>query len=270
MKAAATRARRPSCCRSISRSIVITRAVQGGGRASAPHIEDRGIDEIYIDLTAGRGRAASRRRLWQRARRSCTVAEGCGARGHGLSCSIARCAQQAAGQDRLRTRQAGWPDVARGSRHPGAHLAAAAAQDQRHRPQGERAADALGIRPSASWPPRPPWLVDHFGRSHGAWMHEAATRPRRSRCRNVQRAEIDQPRNHVRSGPACRRDRDELGEIFTAPVRAAGRRPAAQGLRGKHAGPQAAFRRLPHGHPRPHLREPTAGAPRSDAPPANA
>ena len=94
----------------------------------APDIEDRGIDEIYIDLTSVPG---ATRELAQRIKQAVRDATG-------LSCSIG------VTPNKFRTRQARWGNDPHSRRSAGAHLAAGGTQDQRHRTQGGRKADCAG------------------------------------------------------------------------------------------------------------------------------
>ncbi|MFC3217249.1 hypothetical protein [Comamonas sp. JC664] len=42
-------------------------------------------------------------------------------------------------------------------------------------PKADAKLQALGITQWAIWPPRTlPWLVAHFGRSYGAWLHASS------------------------------------------------------------------------------------------------
>jgi hypothetical protein len=125
-------------------------------------------------------------------------------------------AQQASGEDRIggsTSRRAYRPAT---RRHRDADLAVAAAPDQRHRAQGKREARRArhpdDRRARAS---RLAWLIEHFGRNYGAWLHEAAHGRDCARRGHGKRAQVDQPRNDVRARSVRRRDRDQLSQIFT-------------------------------------------------------
>ncbi len=107
-----------------------SRLFKAAVRTLAPQVEDRGIDEIYIDLTgvevpfprpcrarALRGPMAARTRS-----RACD--QGRGARRHRLVLLHWRGPQQAARKDFIGPGQAGWIDVAAARRYAGPHLAA--------------------------------------------------------------------------------------------------------------------------------------------------
>ena len=140
-------------------------------------------------------------------------------------------------------------------------------------PKASAKLDALGIRTIGELAQADlAWLIEHFGRNYGAWLHDARARPRRPRRRDRERAEVDQPRDDVRARPVrATRDRDGAVADLHRPVRAAGGRPEAQGLRGPHDRRQAAlrqFQRRSRATARSTRRRRTRR--RSAAPPANA
>ena len=94
----------------------------------APAIEDRGIDEIFIDLTDVPGETVDLARRIKAAVR----------RGHWADLLHRRHPQQAAVQDRFGTAEAGRPDRAHPGRRGHPHLAPAPFGHQRRRPQGQR------------------------------------------------------------------------------------------------------------------------------------
>ena len=197
-------------------------------------IEDRGIDEIYIDLTdvpgvhdaLGHDRSAACARWRRRSRTACM-------RATGLTCSIG------VTPNKLLSKIASELDKPDGltlldrRRHPGADLAAAGAQDQRHRPEGGAKLAALGIRHDR----RP-----RRGRPRAGWSSTSAraTAPgctrRRTAATSAPVVTYSEPESISRETTFERdlhavRDRAELGAHLHRAVRAAGRRPAAQGLR---------------------------------------
>ena len=245
-------------------------------RAVAPHIEDRGIDEIYIDLTdlvAGRRGGRRARPVGARAggRDGHTARR---ARGDGAFLLDRRHAQQAALQDRVRARQARRPDRASPRRTSRARIwPLAGAQGERHRPQGGRAARGARHRHDrrAGAGRAGCCCVREFGESYGAWMHEAAHgRDERGvvtyrEAKSVSRETTFEHDLH----PV--RDRERLSRIFTDLCVRVGRRPGAKGLRRQDHRAQAALRQLQDRHPRPHARSrPPATPPPSAAPPASA
>src|ERR1022692_1618912 len=171
-------------------------------QAIAPQIEDRGIDEIYIDLTGVRlpdhdTGVETPGEAWWRAR---------------------DVAKQAARQDFLGARQARWPDHAGSRRCRAAHLAAARAQDQRRRPEGKRQARGAGRAHHRRARSRRSALA---GRTFRQKLRRVAARggqrTRRSAGGDVQRAQIDQPRDDIRTrSPRDARPRSAVGDIHRA------------------------------------------------------
>ena len=145
-------------------------------RALAPQIEDRGIDEIYIDLTELVGDAGSdEENAWGRAREVAATLQSAVHVQTGLSCSIgvtpnkllskiASDLDKPAGltiltYDDVPARI--WPLAARKLNGVG--------------PKANARLEALGIRTIGELAKADrDLLVLHFGKSYGAWMHEAA------------------------------------------------------------------------------------------------
>jgi DNA polymerase-4 len=146
-------------------------------RALAPEIEDRGIDEIYIDLTGlvEAGAADGAPDPWARARVIATDIQRAVREATGLTCSIG------VTPNKLLSKIASELDKPRG-------LTVLAAPDVRERvwplparrlngigPKAAARLEALSIRTIGDLArAEPALLVAQFGRSYGAWMHEAA------------------------------------------------------------------------------------------------
>ena len=210
----------------------------------APVIEDRGIDEIYIDLTelpgvhrrVGHDRFGGVRAVAQEIRTTC-------ARATGLTCSIG------VTPNKLLSKIASDLDKPDGltllthADMPARDLAAAGAQDQRHRPEGGgEAAGARHRARSANWPRASRrWLIEHFGRSYGGWLHEAAHgRDERPVVTSSEPVSISRETTFDRDLHARARPRRARRDLHRA-VRAGGRRPAAQGLRRRTIGIKLRF-----------------------------
>ena len=173
----------------------------------APDIEDRGIDEIYIDLTAIEGESHSLAQRIKQAVRDAT----------GLSCSIGIapnkllakiCSEldkpdgitllhMADLEDRI------WPMAVRKINGIGPKA-------------GEKLAQ-LGIQTIGELAAADPgWLQQHFGRSYGEWLHQAASgiddRPvvTSSEPKSISRETTFERDLHARL------DKSKLSEIFTA------------------------------------------------------
>jgi DNA polymerase-4 len=146
-------------------------------RAVAPEVEDRGIDEIYIDVTALVTAAAPDAALdpWERARDVAARIQQAVYDATRLSCSIgvtpnkllskiASELEKPAGLTVLREGDVAarvWPLPVRKVNGIG--------------PKAEARLNALGIRTIGELADADPaLLVEHFGRSYGAWMADAA------------------------------------------------------------------------------------------------
>ena len=158
-----------------------SRRFKAAVQAIAPQIEDRGIDEIYIDLTGVRlpehdAGAATPGEAWWRARDVAKAIKESVRAETGLSCSIAVAPNKLLAKISSELDKPDGLTMLAAERYRAAHLAAArrarsTASARRPAPSSRRWACA----PSASSrTPIPLWLIEHFGRSYGAWMHEAA------------------------------------------------------------------------------------------------
>jgi DNA polymerase-4 len=188
-----------------------SRLFKAAVRAIAPVVEDRGIDEIYIDLTdhpgaQADGGAAVARRLRQ------AVAEATG-----LTCSIA------VAPNKLLAKIGSELDKPDG-------LTLLAPEDMATRIWPLAAKKINGIGPKASAKlaefgittigelaaADPAFLIASFGRAYGAWMHDAAHgRDERAVVTWSEPKSISRETTFERDLHAVR-DRAELGAIFTA------------------------------------------------------
>ena len=131
----------------------------------APHIEDRGIDEIYIDLTQVAGETVN---LAQRIKDSVR-------RATGLSCSMGIAPNKLLAKIASELDKAGRAHGPHpcGSRH--ANLAASRPPDQWRGSEGEH--QARDPRRSYHWRTRPGqvgMLIEHFGERYGRWLADVA------------------------------------------------------------------------------------------------
>lgn len=154
----------------------LSRAFKAAVAEMAPDIEDRGIDEIYIELThlpqvrdaVGHDPLGGARALAQDIKNNVR-------RATGLSCSIglapnkllAKICSDLDKPDGLTVVMAGdvptriWPLPVRRINGIG--------------PKAGAKLDALGVHTIGELAAcAPDWLVTHFGRNHGLWMHQAA------------------------------------------------------------------------------------------------
>jgi DNA polymerase IV len=186
-------------------------------RAHYPLIEDRGIDEIYVDLTdalAAAGMVGIEGRTF--ARQAAATMKRAVHEATGLSCSVAvapnkllaKIASDLEKPDGLVVLQQGdlerriWPLPVRRINGIG--------------PKSDARLQGLGIQTIGDLAAADPAvLVRHFGQSHGAWMHEAAhgrdERPvvTHSEPRSISRETTFERDLHARH------DRAELSRIFT-------------------------------------------------------
>jgi DNA polymerase-4 len=207
-------------------------------RSIAPHIEDRGIDEIYIDLSDAvihegptsvdprahvRGLAQSIKDAVRRATSlSCSI-------GIAANKLLAKIASELDKPDGLTLIDEGdlerriWPLPARSINGIGPKTAARL--------------DALGIRTIGELArAEPAFLVSTFGRSHGEWMHEAAHgRDERPVVTESEPRSISRETTFERD-LSPKRDRDELSTIFVELCNGVGADLARKGYAGRTIG----------------------------------
>jgi nucleotidyltransferase/DNA polymerase involved in DNA repair len=227
-------------------------------------VEDRGVDEVYIDFTdvPGGQREGGRvlARLIQKAIFDAT----------GLTCSIG------VAPNKLIAKMASEfnkPTAFPSSTKPTCRkdLAAGRAQDQRHRAEGRReAAQAAPAHHRRHRRADAGWLVDNFGQAYGAWMHEAAWgRDDRPVVTESEPVSMSRETTFDRDLHAVR-DRAELGAIFTDLCTRVAEDLQRKGYVGQDHRHQAALRRLQDRHARPDLDTTPPTAPPSAARPASA
>jgi len=157
-----------------------SRLFKAAVRTLAPRIEDRGIDEIYVDLTGvsppdtPHG-AAAHVDAWEQSRAVARALKRAVRAATGLTCSIAvapnkllaKIASELDKPDGLTLLRPAdverrvWPLAARKINGIG--------------PKSSARLEALGIRTIGELAAADPaWLVDHFGPNYGGWLHDAA------------------------------------------------------------------------------------------------
>jgi DNA polymerase-4 len=199
-----------------------SRRFKAAVQAIAPQIEDRGIDEIYIDLTGVRlpdhdTGVETPGEAWWRARDVAKAIKESVRAETGLSCSIA------VAPNKLLAKISSELDKPDG-------LTMLAADDVARRiwplparkingigPKAAARLELLGVRTIGELAHADPlWLVERFGKSYGAWLHEAANgrddRPVEtfSEPKSISRETTFERDLHAT------RDREVLSEIFTA------------------------------------------------------
>lgn len=194
-----------------------SRLFKAAVRAIAPEIEDRGIDEIFVDLTgivlAGSSAEGDR---WLRARETGLALKKAVRDATGLSCSVgiapnkllAKIASELDKPDGLTLLPMDdiaarvWPLPTRRINGIG--------------PKSSARLETLGIRTIGELASADPaLLIEHFGAHYGAWMHEAAHgRDDRTVVTHSEPQSISRETTFDRDLHA-KRDRDELSAIFS-------------------------------------------------------
>ena len=199
-----------------------SRRFKAAVKAIAPQVEDHGIDEIYVDLTDvghAHGDAAAdetTEAASERAHRVAQTIKDAVRSATGLSCSIgitpnkllSKIASELDKPDGLTILTATdvpsrvWPLPARKINGIG--------------PKTATRLEAFGIATIGELAQADPvWLIEHFGASRGAWMHQASHgRDDRPVVTYSEPVTISRETTFERDLSA-RRDRDMLAEIFT-------------------------------------------------------
>ncbi len=196
-----------------------SRMFKAAVRTVAPQVEDNGIDEIYIDLTGvmlPEHDATSDDDPWWRARDVAKAIKAAVRDATGLTCSIAVAPNKLVAKigseldkpDGLTmiteadVERRVWPLPAKRINGIG--------------PKSAAKLEALGIHTIGELATADAaWLVRNFGKTHGAWMHEAANgRDDRPVVTYSEPKSISRETTFDRDLSATR-DRDELSRIFT-------------------------------------------------------
>jgi DNA polymerase-4 len=188
----------------------ISRLFKNTITAVAPVMEDRGIDEVYIDFTAvPGGQEEGGRALAQRLQQDIFAVTG-------LTCSIGVAPNKLLAKlasefrkpngitvitlDDLQTLV--WPLPCRKVNGIGPRA------DERLQAQGIHTVGDIAARDRG-------WLIEHFGRSHGAWLHEVSWgRDERPVVTASEPVSMSRETTFERDLHAVR-DRAQLGAIFT-------------------------------------------------------
>jgi DNA polymerase IV len=188
-------------------------------RALAPETEDRGIDEIYLDLTSQVEASAAEGAPdpWVRARVIATDIRRAVRDATGLSCSIGVTPNKLLSKIASELEKPGGITVLRMEDVPARIWPLAVRKINGIGPKAGAKLEALGIRTIGELARADPVLLaEHFGRSYGAWMHEAAHgRDERavvtySEPKSISRETTFEDDLH----PV--RDREQLSRIFTS------------------------------------------------------
>ncbi len=154
-----------------------SRMFKDAARAIAPHIEDRGIDEVYIDLTelVASTAADGAPDPWARARGVAVDIQRAVREATGLSCSIGITPNKLLSKIASELEKPGGIAVLREADIAPRVWPLPVNKINGIGPKAAARLEALGIRTIGELAQADPTLlVEHFGKSYGAWMHEAA------------------------------------------------------------------------------------------------
>lgn len=146
-------------------------------RAIAPQVEDRGIDEIYIDLTEPVAASAAEGAPdpWARARAIATDIQRSVREVTGLSCSVGITPNKLLSKIASELNKPGGVSVVRPDDIRSMVWPLAVRKINGIGPKANKKLEQLGIHTIGDLAQQDAaWLIEHFGRSYGAWMHEAA------------------------------------------------------------------------------------------------
>jgi DNA polymerase IV len=182
-------------------------------RALAPRIEDRGIDEIYVDLT---GPGAQEEAAWARAREQAAAIQRAVREATGLSCSIGIAPNKLLAKIASELDKPGGLTVLREADVPLRLWPLPVHKIHGIGPKAGARLESFGIRTVGELAQVEPFaLIERFGEKHGAWMHAAANgrdeRPvlTHSEPKSISRETTFEDDLH----PV--RDREQLSRIFT-------------------------------------------------------
>jgi DNA polymerase-4 len=188
-------------------------------RALAPEIEDRGIDEIYMDVTRQVGEAAAEGAPdpWVRARVIARDIQRAVREATGLSCSIGVTPNKLLSKIASELEKPGGITVLRPEDVPARVWPLAATKINGIGPKAAAKLEALGIRTIGELARADTGLLaENFGKSYGAWMHEAAHgRDERPVVTHSEPKSISRETTFEEDLHAVR-DREKLSRIFTA------------------------------------------------------
>jgi len=142
-----------------------SRAFKAAVAEVAPRLEDRGIDEIYLDLTEVPGDPHELARRLQEAVRRAT----------GLSCSIGITPNKLLSKLASELRKPNGITILGFADIPSRIWPLPCSAINGIGPKASAKLEGFHIRTIGELAKADPaWLVEHFGRSYGAWLHEAA------------------------------------------------------------------------------------------------
>ena len=233
----------------------------------APVIEDRGIDEIYIDLTdvpgirdtIGHDPLGGVRAFAQELKNNVH-------RATGLTCSVGVTPNKLLSKIASELNKPNGLTVLTAEDIPSRIWPLPVRRINGIGPKAGARLDALDIHTIGELAARDmAWLTQHFTVNTAQWLHDVSRGiDDRPVVTSSEPVSMSRETTFDRDLHA-KRDRAELGAVFTQPLHPGGRRPVAQGLRRPHHRHQAALRRLQDGDARPVDHDPHR-RPRRDPP----
>ena len=196
----------------------LSRLFKEAVRGLAPEIEDRGIDEIYIDLTrlVADSAAEGAPDPWARARVIAKDIQRAVREATGLSCSLGVTPNKLLSKIASELEKPGGITVLRMEDVPARIWPLAARKINGIGPKAAAKLDALGIRTIGELARADPALLAaQFGRNYGAWMQDAAHgRDERAVVTHSEPKSISRETTFEEDLHAVR-DRERLSQIFT-------------------------------------------------------
>ena len=180
-------------------------------RAIAPLVEDRGIDEIYIDLTALVGAGA-----WPRAREVALQLQSAVREATGLSCSVGVTPNKLLSKIASELHKPGGITVLSLDDIPARIWPLPARKINGIGPKAAAKLEALGIRTVGELAHSDTaLLVEHFGKNTGAWMLDAAHGRDERGVKTTSEPKSISRETTFENDLHAVRDREKLSEIFT-------------------------------------------------------
>jgi len=186
-------------------------------RTIAPQIEDRGIDEIYADLTDLVAPRADDDAAWPRAKNLAATIQRAVREATGLSCSIGIAPNKLLAKIASDLEKPGGLTLLRETDIPERLWPLPVRRINGIGPKAGERLETMGIRTIGELAHTEPMLlIEHFGEKHGAWMHEAAHgRDERPVVTYSEPKSISRETTFENDLHAVR-DREQLSRIFTA------------------------------------------------------
>ena len=187
-----------------------SRAFKETIREIAPLVEDRGVDEVYIDFTDVPGGQREGGRVLARLIQKSILER------TGLTCSIGVAPNKLIAKMASEFNKPNGISIVEEDDLQGRIWPLAARKINGIGPKADARLEALGLRTIGDIAGQPrEWLIEHFGRSYGAWMHDAAWgRDERPVVTESEPVSMSRETTFERDLHAVR-DRAELGAIFT-------------------------------------------------------